>query len=309
MTLKIIAVSTYVSGAQAIKHHQLQNRQAQRGVTLLELMVGLTIGLLVVAVAMGGLMVSRGVNGTVSDVGGIQQQAAYAMRLIGLQLRQTASLRLNPNSSGATGISEELAPVAFEVKSGQFNLGDVDARKLVLDGKDSPATGEYKLTVGYAGYTEASNVANAVSFRDCLGQGPTNSLLQSRFVLDSASHELRCAGAANSGAQALLNNVADFQVRYLRQTANNTGSPTLQYVSAATASADWAQIQGVEVCLTLFGTESIDMPAGSTYTQCDGTTQDMTTLTDGQRKRRMHLTFRNTFQLRSQGLLGTVIPL
>ena len=40
---------------------------AQRGVTLIELMVGIAIGLLVVAVAMGALMVSRGVTGTVSD--------------------------------------------------------------------------------------------------------------------------------------------------------------------------------------------------------------------------------------------------
>ena len=44
----------------------------QQGVTLLEMLVGLVIGLLVVAVAAGALMVSRGVSGTVSDVSGIQ---------------------------------------------------------------------------------------------------------------------------------------------------------------------------------------------------------------------------------------------
>ncbi|MFO1265272.1 MAG: prepilin-type N-terminal cleavage/methylation domain-containing protein, partial [Rhodoferax sp.] len=36
---------------------------SQRGVTLIELMVGIAIGLLVIAVAMGALMVSRGVSG------------------------------------------------------------------------------------------------------------------------------------------------------------------------------------------------------------------------------------------------------
>ena len=66
--------------------------QTQRGVTLIELMVGITIGLLTVAVAMGALMVSRGISGTVSDASTIQQQAAYAMRVIGLQLRQAGSL-------------------------------------------------------------------------------------------------------------------------------------------------------------------------------------------------------------------------
>ena len=45
----------------------------QRGVTLIELMVGIAIGLLTIAVAMGALMVSRGVSGTVSDASEIQQ--------------------------------------------------------------------------------------------------------------------------------------------------------------------------------------------------------------------------------------------
>ena len=51
-------------------------------------MVGIAIGLLVVAVAMGALMVSRGISGTVSDASAIQQQGAYAMRTLGMQLRQ-----------------------------------------------------------------------------------------------------------------------------------------------------------------------------------------------------------------------------
>ena len=53
--------------------------------TLVELLIGIAIGLLVVAVATGALMVSRGVTGSVSDASNIQQQAAYAMRLIGGQ--------------------------------------------------------------------------------------------------------------------------------------------------------------------------------------------------------------------------------
>lgn len=65
--------------------------RTQRGVSLIEMLVGIAIGLMVVAVAMGALMVSRGVTGTVGDASNIQQQAAYAMRIIGAQVRQTAS--------------------------------------------------------------------------------------------------------------------------------------------------------------------------------------------------------------------------
>lgn len=85
---------------------------SQKGVTLVELMVGIAIGLLVISVAVGALMVSRNISGTVSDATGIQQQAAYAMRVIGQQVRQAGSLRLNldPLNSG----DDYLIPVALE---------------------------------------------------------------------------------------------------------------------------------------------------------------------------------------------------
>lgn len=86
------------------RRHAFARPLAQKGFTLLELMVGVAIGLLVVAVATAALMVSRGVSGTVSDASGIQQQAAYAMRVIGLQLRQAGSLYLKkPEARGCPG--------------------------------------------------------------------------------------------------------------------------------------------------------------------------------------------------------------
>ncbi|HRL97460.1 MAG TPA: prepilin-type cleavage/methylation domain-containing protein, partial [Comamonas denitrificans] len=51
-------------------------------------MIGLAVGLLVVAVATVSLLGSRSVTGAVSDISGIQQQAAYVMRTFGTQLRQ-----------------------------------------------------------------------------------------------------------------------------------------------------------------------------------------------------------------------------
>jgi len=72
-------------------------------------------------------------------------------------------------------------------------------------------------------------------------------------------------------------------------------------------AANWGRVQAVEVCLVLYGVAPIDMPSGSTYTDCDGSTKvDMSTLT-GERARRMHIAFRNVFQLRSQGLVGSVL--
>ena len=289
---------------------------AQRGVTLIELMVGIAIGLLVVAVAMGALMVSRGVTGTVSDASGIQQQGAYAMRLFGQQLRQAGSLRLNRNPGTVVAAELYLAPVAFETKATSATpLYSFDATKpeQIISGTAAPVT----LVVGYRRYTEPTFIsATDVSpSRNCLG-GPADSSnherLESTFWV-SSKNELRCAGNPNpalaspptdTDGQPVLQNVANFQVRYLVQN-NTAGNPTLSQVDASGVT-NWAKVQAVEVCLVLYGAEAMDLPAGSNYTDCDGTAVDMSTLT-GARARRMHVPFRNVFQLRSQGLIGTVL--
>ena len=288
--------------------------QTQRGVTLIELMVGITIGLLTVAVAMGALMVSRGISGTVSDASTIQQQAAYAMRVIGLQLRQAGSLRLNLDPGTATTESAYLIPAAFEV-----DYKDPDESTFILK-RDTitPSTSEYALSVGYRNYTEPVfiSTSDASLHRNCLGQNNNKALILSAFQLyapasDPARRELRCAGPEKTThdpddePQAIINNVANFQVRYLLQNNTVPGNSTIKSVDASSVT-NWAQVQAVQVCLVLYGNESIDMPAGSTYTDCDGTAVNMTTLT-GTRNKRLHIAFRNTFQLRSQGLIGSVI--
>lgn len=257
-------------------------------------MVGISIGLLTVAVALGALMVSRGVSGTVSDASQLQQQSAYAFRVIGQQLRQAGSLRLNLAPQKAAGEAVDMAdPVAFETKVDGFNPAED-----TLSAIDSPI----KLNVGYRNYKEPMYAFAAAESlqRNCLGETNSDTKIQSSFTLDTTQNILRCAG---SGApQPFAENVANFQVRYLLQDATS-GNPQIQYVNAATVGANWGRVQGVEVCLVLYGVEPIDMPAGSSYTDCDGTTSvNMTTLT-GTRARRMHMVFRNVYQLRSQGLM------
>ncbi len=295
----------------------MHNRRKQQGLTLVELMVGIAIGLLVIAVAMGSLMVSRGISGTVSDASAIQQQAAYAMRLFGQQLRQAGSMRLNLNPGIAVTEDPHRAAVAFETVAGpQPPSGtlsyNADAAVQVIRGTDAPDT----LTVGFRRYTEPvfTQAAGLSQVRNCLG-GPdddtsTDERMESAFTFDAATNTLSCNGNG-TGAQPVLRNVANFQVRYLLQDVTSApGIATVRTVDATTVGTNWAQVQAVEVCLVLYGSEAIDMLADgtSTYRDCDAasTPIDMASLT-GTRARRMHVAFRNVFQLRSQGLLGSVL--
>ena len=304
----------------------------QNGVTLIELMVGIAIGLLVIAVALGALMVSRGVSGTVSDVSDIQQQAAYAMRVIGMQTRQAGSLRVNLDAEGNTKtespynvkIAIEIAPPPEPSASTSIYSFDAENPKSTVAGTASPDS----FMVGYRRYTEPVFVDNAAEqslSRNCLG-GPENSSTDQRieniFWLDD-QNQLRCAGNESlalpppiRAGQPLLRNVASFQVRYLLQDNRTTpGTPTISKVDATaiTTDTDWARVQGVEVCFVLYGTEAIDLPQSppanhqsTSYRDCNNALVDMRTLA-APRTNRMHMAFKNVFQLRSQGLIGTVL--
>lgn len=299
--------------------YALRSFTLQRGATLIELMVGITIGLLTIAVATGALMVSRGISGTVTDASQLQQQASYAFRVFGQQLRQAGSMRLNLNAESTNPTDPILsdAAVAFTPDPLIHTIvPGVSPTIPAVSGKDTPASGEYALSVAFTNYTEQSftTALGASFFRDCLGAQPSTTIIQSRFFLENG--ELRCAGSDNTPPpappapppQPILRNVADFQVRYLVQTGGATGTPTIQIVNAATVGTNWASVFGVEVCLVLYGDEVIDMPAGSSYNNCTGTAVNMTTLPIDtatiKRKNRMHMTFRNVYQLRSQGLTG-----
>lgn len=293
----------------------LQTPHRQHGVTLIELMVGLSIGLLVVAVAMGALMVSRGISGSVSDASGIQQQGAYILRVIGQQLRQTGSLYLNPDPAGGTS-TDVLSPVAFEIKANAVGSGNSFEQENTLAGaSDTVTTGfrRYADNVFMVAGTEAA-ASTPATFgtdylaRNCIGapgNSSTDQRVESNFAFDSAKNELRCGGNG-AAAQAIAQNVAQFQVIYMVQTTDAAGTK-VQYTKgsdmpSAATDPKWRRVQGVQVCLVLYGSEPIDMPAGSSYTDCEGNSVNMTTLSGG-RKNRMHLLLRNTFQLRSQGLI------
>ena len=275
--IKKIALSAYPARDKEQKHLKFQ-----AGLTLIELMIGLAVGLLVVAVATVSLLGSRSVTGAVSDISGIQQQAAYVMRTFGTQLRQAGSLYLDLGLD-ADGDGEITSATAFQLR------GSTDTAIAENNGS---------VTIRFTGYEEPTFANAGPISRNCLGApgsipAGTTTSIESIFTLNGT--DLRC------NDQPIAQNVAAFQVRYLLQ-GTDQDDPTMLYTNSA-GVADWNRVQGVEVCLVLFGTERIDLPEGASYTGCDGsTTVNITTLA-APRTNRMHYVFRNVFQLRSQGLI------
>lgn len=282
----------------------LRTGQRQQGLSLVELMVGMALGLLVITAAAVALLASRNLAASVSDASHMQQQASYALRVIGLQLRPAGSLFLNLQlPSGADGAhSTALTPAFFESAATAVGTARSYAPKThALQGSDD------SLSVSYRRYKEPvyTQSGHAGQARNCLG-GPVDTnadqRLESRFSL--RGHVLRCGGNDTAASpQPLLENVAAFRLRYLRMHADGaTGQPQLQYVNAQQAGSNWSQVVAVEVCLVLFGAQAAVLPEGSGYVGCDGQWVDIASLA-APRSGRMHRMFRNLFQLRSQGSL------
>ena len=125
----------------------------QKGVTLIELMVGITLGLLVIATATGALMASRGISSTVSEATTLQQQASYAFRVIGQQIRQAGSMQLdlNPNIAQISTSNANIAmiPVAFDPPDLAGARPAFNRATSTLSGSTTPS-----FTVGYQNYFE-----------------------------------------------------------------------------------------------------------------------------------------------------------
>lgn len=273
--------------------HSLARPIRQRGITLIEIMVGLTIGLLIIAVALGAVLVSRQLSSTTSEAARLQQQASYALRIIGQQVRQAGALRL------------DLAYGRIEPADSFLTLDP--AEPVVFDASFARSTDTLDfstarpLQTGYAFYKEKLTSGTS-QMRDCLGSIPTGAAVQSAFFLDrpagAASGELRCAGSrSGEGAQSLIADVADFRVSWLRERSV-LGEPVVDRVNAATAAASWPSIQAVEVCIEMVGAEVIDT-GSTTYRPCGWTVGAAET----PRSNRLRLVYRNTFQLRTQGAL------
>ena len=273
--------------------------QRQSGMTLIELMVGIAIGLMAIATALGALIVARGLAGTTNEASTLQQQAAYISRALGMQLRQAGAIQLSLNFSAPESSDPGTAfdKVAF-LTTGTSNpsiLGDVSAS-------------QNNLTTRYQNYQERLYSTTSPGwqagtlFSDCAGGSTGGSVINAfRFKngIGGSVGSLACAGSAGT-YQPVADNMLQFVTRYIYQTGTATGTPLLQTLTTAQVLAQsassqrerWAPVVAVNVCFVLTGTERIDTDGG-TYVDCEGASKSM--------GNRLVMVFRNTFQVRSQG--------
>jgi type IV pilus assembly protein PilW len=265
----------------AITHRGSPRYQA--GLTLVEIMISLTLGL-VVLLAVGSIYIgSRQTYRVQEDNARIQEAGKYALEVIGRSVRQAgadAEMTFNPVAITLNCVAPTCTPIV---------------------GTNGVAAAADSLTVQlYAGRDEL--IGGAWFTRDCTGgQVASGTLMTNLFDINGT--DLRCTGSVG-GVQALVSDVEDLQVLYGidNDPPGTAGYQSAdQYVAAPTA-AQWPQVVTARVCVQVRSANNGLATTPQTYLNCAGalgTTPGATT-TAGAGDLRLHRTFVATYNLRNR---------
>jgi len=223
---------------------------SQHGVSLIELMVGITIGLLVVVAALGTLSFTQVSSTTANDAVRLQQKATSAFRTMGFQARQAGGIEIvaHPTAMGVT-FSESWTGVGGT----RAAVGGVDG------GPGVPDT------------LQLSYEDNGIT-RDCLGNLPVATAgdrVDTTFSV--VGGRLQCTDS-NGVVQVLIDGVEDFQVTYGSKYFLTSSKPAVvgpigtPFQPRQAASAQFQEFN--TAALALATPNPLGIPLGLSVTVC-----------------------------------------
>nr|WP_315229759.1 PilW family protein [uncultured Limnohabitans sp.] len=213
------------------------------GYTLPELLIGLSLGLMVIAAATAAYGVSRQTWASMAAIDAVHANARMALRKVREHAHITGAAYLDTTASPNTQLSSVYSPDQPDLQGVNGNKAD-----------EHVALGHW----------------NHVSARDCQGNQPIGTqIIRNDFRLNT-NKELTCKDLTptSSTYQALAEGVEDFQVRYAQA---NPVTQTLQWKTADQVSA-MSQVLAIEVCLRVASITPVNnVSNGSTASQgCAG---------------------------------------
>ena len=213
-----------------------------RGYTLPELLIGLSLGLMVIAAATAAYGVSRQTWTTMAAIDAVHANARMALRKIREHAHLAGAAYLVTSASPSTQLS------------GVYSLDQPD-----LQGDNGNKTTEHVALGHWVN----------VFARDCQGNQPDGTqVIRNDFRLNT-NKELTCKDLTptSSNYQALAEGVEDFQIRYAQA---NPVTQTLQWKTADQVSA-MSQVLAIEVCLRVASVNSVSSGSGASQ-GCEGET-------------------------------------
>jgi type IV pilus assembly protein PilW len=259
----------------------------QRGLSLIELLVGVALGL-VLLVSLGYLLIgSRSSFQSQDAISRLQETGRLVMDSLSRDLRLAGRVAICPVSTDSR-IEWPTDVLPIEGTDGtqdtltiRYQLDDVSGGEIEdCNGHSGSTLSGGKVRVGETDYYY-SVVENIYSVSQTTSSGTVTST------------SMVCDGNGGTTAQPFADNVEDFQVLYGLDTDNDYSAN--QYVSAgyfAVSAQTWYQVVSVRLCV-LIRSEAGAVTGSQTYVNCAGTTS---TSSDG----RLRRAFTSVYNLRNR---------
>ena len=302
-------------------HHSiLRSRYLARGVTLIELLVAMAIGLLLVIAASATYLYSKSAYNTVSETSQMEENGRFALNLLSRYIQSAGFVMLNPKAINVQGaLINKISGCDFGLSNGTAASAAAD----VACRAATPAGERQSASISLFFDTDAFNGANFQGL-NCIGNRPVEMPItdgsgavsftqwqsRSHFFISTfvsatpngtvTRGQLSCVGESNAGpgqpttyppAQPLIPGIEQLAVNYLLPS---TVSPKVaQRGQSASAVTVWGDVMAVELCVLTRSIQSASNETETAYTDCYGNAIPVTG-NDSYR------TFRTTVNLRNR---------
>lgn len=264
------------------------NRSAperQHGLSLVELLVGLTLGLTVIAAAVALYLSSGHAYRSTQAVAQLTEDASVALALLRTQIALAGYSTPTGLDSNGDMTRAFTGPGLFGCTGGitSASIGFSQLNQLVCHNDSGQADA---IVVRYEADTRNTLPTSAGVPTDCLGNSTplvngTYHLADNRYFV--LNHTLSCRGNGHSVAQPLVDHVVDLRIQYgvSSPSASDPDVFTLRFLSAqdlsgastpAASTPLWRNVKAVRLCLVL-RSESEVQDSPMPYIDCNGLTQ------------------------------------
>ena len=264
-------------------------RSHSRGVTLLELLIGITIGLLLVIVASAVYLYSKQSYNAVSENSQMEENGRFALDLLGKYIQSAGFAMVDPTLPGPTlPLEDKLRGCAlgYVNATAPTSTSDLACATVTPTGERPSAsiftryeTDAYASAAGKQQGFDCNNAAAAsklsavqtyevrsyffISHVNVQTPYGTKSMGQLSCVSDTTAITGGVSGTLTLNAQPLVPGIEQLAISYISSTGRVVAIPT--------TTAGWKDISAIDLCVLARTVQSSGNDTGTTYTDCYGT--------------------------------------
>ncbi|MGJ7494984.1 PilW family protein [Variovorax sp. RT4R15] len=272
-------------------YSRLSARRFTRGATLIELMVGLTIGLILIIIASVVYLYSKQSYNAVSENSQMEENGRFAIDLLTKYIQSAGFAMVDPTAPGPTlPLEDKLAGCAYGYANAAAptTLSDLACRTATPTGaRPSASISTRYETDAYAssaGKQQGFDCTNAAAASKLLSGGVQTYEVRSYFFVSQvvaqtpygtkSMGQLSCVSDTTPIVNGVLGTVAlqaQPLVPGIEQLAISYISAAGQVVPVPTTAAGWKDVAAIDLCVLARSIQSSGNDTGTGYTDCYGT--------------------------------------